>query len=680
VEEASPRIRPKRDLGRRRVQIEGVSPEVDAGRFAVKRIVGDELRVEADVFADGHDVIAVRLLHRPGSEGPWEEIPMRPLGNDRWAGSFTLAVEGEHRYTLAAWVDPFLTWARDLSRWIEAGADVSLELLEGALLVEAARGRATPQVAERLRVWEGRLRSWAEERETTGEPSVLTGADGPLSDELKRLMSSAADRRFETRYGRELRVRVDRKLAEFGAWYEFFPRSTGGAPDRHGTFEDAREMLPYVREMGFDVVYLPPIHPVGRTRRKGPNNRTTSEPGDPGSPWAIGASEGGHEAVHPALGTLADFRAFRADAEAQGLEVALDVAFQCSPDHPWVDDHPEWFRKRADGSIRHAENPPKKYEDIFPIDFETEDWEALWIALRDVFTFWMDEGVRIFRVDNPHTKALPFWEWVIAELKRKDPGVILLSEAFTRPRMMYRLAKLGFSQSYTYFAWRNTREEITSYVEELTRTEVSEYFRPNFWPNTPDILTEYLQTGGRPAFMARLVLAGTLASSYGIYGPAFELMESTPREPGSEEYLHSEKYEVRSWDLDRPDSLRPFIARVNRIRRENPALHRTGPVRFHHSDNERIIAYSKSDPGTGSVVLTVVNLDPHHTQSGWIDLEAEDLGLAPRGVHSVEDLLAGGHYLWESGNNFVRLDPSVSPAHVFRVSGPGRAESDFEYF
>ncbi|MEX2530716.1 MAG: alpha-1,4-glucan--maltose-1-phosphate maltosyltransferase [Gemmatimonadota bacterium] len=676
MEGTSPRIRPRRDLARRRVQIEGVVPEVDAGRFAVKRVVGDELRVEADVFADGHDLIAVRLLHRPGAEGSWEEVAMHPLGNDRWAGSFVLPRVGEHRYTITAWVDPFLTWVRDLSKWIEAGEDVSLELLEGALLVAGARDRATAEVSGRLVEWEDRLRRWA------ADPDL---PEGPLPDELTHLMSLAPDRRFETRYGRELRVRVDRELARFGAWYEFFPRSAVGEGDRHGTFADAREMLTYVREMGFDVVYLPPIHPIGSTRRKGPNNRTISESGDPGSPWAIGASEGGHTAVHPALGTLADFRTFREAAEAQALDVALDVAFQCSPDHPWVKDHPEWFRHRADGSIRHAENPPKKYEDIFPIDFETEDWEALWVALRDVFTFWMDEGVRIFRVDNPHTKALPFWEWLIGELKRRDPGVILLSEAFTRPRMMYRLAKLGFSQSYTYFAWRNTREELESYMNELTRTEVREYFRPNFWPNTPDILTEYLQTGGRPAFMVRLVLAATLSSSYGIYGPPFELMEASPREPGSEEYLHSEKYEVRSWDLARPDSLRPFIAQVNRIRRENAALQRTGPIRFHPSDNERIIAYSKTDPEEGGVILTVVNLDPHHKQSGWVDLESEALDLSvgkpsSGGLHSVEDLLAGGHYMWEPGRNFVRLDPSVSPAHIFRVSGPGRAESDFEYF
>jgi starch synthase (maltosyl-transferring) len=671
---------PVPEEGRRRAQIEGVAPEIDGGRFPVKRIAGDRFSVEADIFADGHDRLGALLLHRGPGEEEWAETPMEPLGNDRWRGTIVLGEPGRYHYTLEAWVDPFRTWRGDLAKWLEAEADVALELLEGALLVEAAAERAQARVAEVLEAWANRLRGWAGVEPGELDHGALLGPAGPLRGELPELMSRFPDRRLATRYERELELVVDRERARFSAWYEFFPRSTSPEPGRHGTFEDARRMLPYIKGMGFDVVYLPPIHPIALTNRKGPNNRTTSRPGDPGSPWAIGAVEGGHTAIHEELGTLDDFRGFREAAEEQGMEVALDVAFQCSPDHPWVAEHPEWFRARPDGSIRHAENPPKKYEDIYPLDFETEDWEGLWEALRDIFLFWMEHGVRIFRVDNPHTKALPFWEWVIDELKARDPGLILLSEAFTRPRMMYRLAKLGFTQSYTYFAWRNTKHELTSYTEELTGTELREYFRPNFWPNTPDILTEYLQTGGRPAFVTRLVLAATLASSYGIYGPPFELMEHVPREPGSEEYLDSEKYQLRSWELDRPDSLRDLIARVNRIRRENPALHHNESVRFHPVDNERIIAWTKTDPGNANRILVVVNLDPHHVQSGWLDLDRDVLGLEGEESFQVHDLLAGGRFLWTPGANYVELKPAVSPAHIFRVMSRTRREEDFEYF
>ncbi len=681
---ASPRPGPVD--GRFRVEIEGVDPQVDGGRFPVKRVRGDELVVEADIFADGHDRIAARLRHRRAEEEEWTEAPMTPLGNDRWRGAFHLGEVGRYQYALVGWVDAFLTWRAEMEKWVEAGSDVSLQLQEGAVLVKEAAGRARkarPKSADvrDLESWAQRLLRWADDPALAADPSPLAGPSGPLTGELPALMAQHPDRRFATHHPTApLEVVVDRPRARFSAWYEFFPRSTSPEPGRHGTFRDARRMLPYVRSMGFDVVYLPPIHPIGTTNRKGPNNRVTCEPGDPGSPWAIGSEEGGHTAVHPELGTLDDFVAFREAAEEEGLEVALDIAFQCSPDHPWVSEHPQWFRQRPDGSIRYAENPPKKYQDIYPIDFETEDWEALWEALRDVFTHWMDQGVRIFRVDNPHTKAFPFWEWVIGELKAKDPGVILLSEAFTRPRVMYRLAKVGYTQSYTYFAWRNTAVELRRYMEELTGTEVAEYFRPNFWPNTPDILTEYLQTGRRSAFMTRLVLAATLTASYGIYGPPFELMEHTPREPGSEEYLDSEKYQLRHWTLDRPDNLRDFIGRVNRIRGENPALHRNDTLRFHPTDNDRILVFSKRDAGGENRIVVVVNLDPHHPQSGWIDLDHEAVGLRPGESYQVHDLLAGGRYLWEGGRNFVRLDPEVSPAHIFSVARRLRGEQDFEYF
>jgi starch synthase (maltosyl-transferring) len=662
------------------VQVEAVDPEVDGGRFSVKREVGERLQVDASVFADGHDRVVAVLLHRPAGSRPWSEAPMEPLGNDRWRGSFALDRVGRHQYTVLGWVDAFRTWAGDLAKWIEAGANVSLQLQEGAGLVGSAAVRAEGEDAAELEDWAKRLRRWSRDPGLVTDPSALASDDGPLLGALPALMERNPDRGLATRYHRILEVVVDREKARFSSWYEFFPRSAAGDVQRHGTLKDARRMLPYIREMGFDVVYLPPIHPVGRVRRKGPNNRTVSGPGDPGSPWAIGAEEGGHTSIHPELGTLQDFRDFREAAEAEGLEVALDVAFQCAPDHPWVKEHPEWFRHRPDGSIRHAENPPKKYEDIYPLDFETEDWPTLWRELRGVFTFWMDQGVRIFRVDNPHTKAVPFWKWVIGELKAKDPGVILLSEAFTRPAMMYQLAKVGFTQSYTYFSWRNTKREIVDYMEELTRTEVREYFRPNFWPNTPDILTEFLQTGGRPGFMLRLVLAATLASNYGIYGPAFELMEEVPREPGSEEYLDSEKYQIRSWDLERADSLRSFIARMNRIRRENPALQRNDTLRFHPVDNEKLLAWSKQDPEGLNRLVMVVSLDPHHPQSGWLELDHGVLGMEPDESYQVHDILAGGRYLWEPGRNYVHLDPHTSPAHVFRVVRRLRAEEDFEYF
>jgi starch synthase (maltosyl-transferring) len=432
--------------------------------------------------------------------------------------------------------------------------------------------------------------------------------------------------------------------------------------------------------MGFDVLYLPPIHPIGRTHRKGANNAVVAEPGDPGSVWAIGAEEGGHTDVHPELGTLADFRALVVAAADHGLEVAMDLAFQCTPDHPWVKAHVDWFRRRPDGSIQYAENPPKKYQDIYPLDFETGHWAELWEGLTDVVRFWIDQGIRIFRVDNPHTKPFGFWEHLITTVKRTHPDVIFLAEAFTRPKVMYRLAKLGFSQSYTYFTWRNTKWELTEYLTELTRTDVREYFRPSFWPNTPDILNEYLQLGGRPAFVTRLVLAATLAASYGIYGPAFELCVREPFAPGSEEYLHSEKYEIRRWELDRPDNLRDLIACLNRIRKENPALQTDWGLRFHHIDNDHLIAYTKESADGANVLLVVVNLDPHHAQSGWLDFPAQDFGLDPREPYQLHDLLTNAHYLWHGSRNYIGLDPHAVPAHVFRLRRRAHSERDFDYF
>jgi len=655
--------------GRGRVVLEHMSPEIDAGRFPIKRVVGESVQVEVDAFADGHDRIACVLLYRQEGEDRWHEEPMQPMGNDRWQAAFEVTEVGRYQYSACAWLDRYESWRHDLERRPDSDADLALVFTMGATLVEAAASRAPEPDGERLQALARGLR---------GKASITEKRRLAAEDDHVRLMHRHAERFFVSRYARELGVVVDRERARFSAWYEFFPRSCGD-PGR-GRLRDCEAMLSYVAAMGFDVVYLPPIHPIGRAFRKGRNNAVAAGPGDVGSPWAIGAAEGGHKAVHPQLGTLDDFRRFVETAAQHGLEVALDIAFQCSQDHPYLREHPEWFRHRPDGSIQYAENPPKKYQDIVPFDFECEDWQGLWQELKSVVEFWIGQGVRIFRVDNPHTKPFAFWEWLIGEVKAGYPDVLFLSEAFTRPRVMHRLAKLGFSQSYTYFTWRNTRHELIEYFTELTSPPGCEYFRPNVWPNTPDILNEYLQFGGRPAFMIRLVLAATLAASYGIYGPPFELAEAAPREPGSEEYLDSEKYEVRRWDLDRTDSLRDFIARVNAIRRDNPALHSDRNLRFHSVDNDQLLCFSKATPALDDIVLVVVNLDPHHRQSGWVDLPLEYFGLDEGRPWQMHDLLTGARYLWSGGRNYVELDPQSAPAHVFRLRRRVRREHDFDYF
>ncbi len=657
------------DEGRRRVMIEGVTPEIDAGRFPIKRVAGDRVVVEADAFTDGHDALACQLHYRHESDGEWTAVPMEPLVNDRWCGEFTVSKLGRYYYTLLAWVDHFKTWQRDLAKRVEAGQDLRVELLIGAAMVESAVGRASGDDA-------GWLKASAEALRTGGEE----GARQALAPRLAVLMSRHAPRAFATRYERELPVVVDRALARFGAWYELFPRSCAPEGGRHGTFRDVEQRLDYVASMGFDVLYLPPIHPIGGSFRKGRNNSTSPTPDDPGSPWAIGSAEGGHKAIHPQLGTLDDFRHLLASAADHGLEVALDIAFQCAPDHPYVSEHPEWFRGRPDGTIQYAENPPKKYQDIYPFDFETEHWRELWDELKSVFEFWIEQGVRIFRVDNPHTKPFAFWEWLIGELKRGCPEVIFLAEAFTRPKVLYRLAKLGFTQSYNYFPWRNNSRELTEYLTELTQTEVAEYFGANLWPNTPDILTEYLQYAGRPAFIARFILAATLGPSYGIYGPAFELCENRPLAPGREEYLDSEKYEIRRWDITRHDSLRRLIGQVNLIRRDNPALQSNHGLRFHHVDNEQIIAYSKSSPDGMNRVLVMVNLDPHYTQSGFVTLPLEEMGLDPHQPYQAHDLLTDARYLWHGSHNYVELNPQTIPAHILVLRRRVRTEHDFDYY
>jgi starch synthase (maltosyl-transferring) len=658
---------------RQRVVIENVYPEIEGGRFPVKRSVGQTVRVEADIHTDGHDLIAAFLLHRESDTPTWSETPMIQMGNDRWTGVFRVDALGRTVYTLQAWVARFLSWQRDLSKKMEAGQEIAVDLLVGVALAEDAAKRAKGADRRKLLAFARSIRPG----EGRGAPECAAAA---LDGELGLLADRYPDRTLSTGYGRELPVVVDRERARFGAWYELFPRSCSPEPGRHGTFKDVEARLPYVASMGFDVLYLPPIHPIGHVNRKGRNNATVARPEDVGSPWAIGSAEGGHKAVHPQLGTIGEFEDLVRAARGQGIEIAMDIAFQCAPDHPYVTEHPEWFRMRPDGTVQYAENPPKKYEDIIPFDFDTPRWMELWEELKSIVLFWAGRGVRIFRVDNPHTKPFAFWEWLIAGIQREHPEAIFLAEAFTRPKVMYRLAKAGFTQSYTYFAWRNTKPELEAYFRDLTQTEVREYFRPNLWPNTPDILTEHLQYGGRPAFMARLVLAATLGASYGIYGPAFELCEHVALAPGREEYRDSEKYEIRTWDTGRPDSLREFIALVNRIRRESPPLQADDNLRFHPVENDQLIAYSKSAEDGSGTVLVVVNLDPRHTQSGWVELPLEEFGLSAAAPFQGHDLLSGARFLWQGRRFFVELDPSAVPAHIIRLRRRVRTEKDFDYF
>ncbi len=660
--------------GRVRVIIENVEPEVDCGRFPIKRIAGDKVFVEADIFADGHDELHCLLLLKKAGEPKWSvQAAMEFLGNDHWRGELTIPDIGLYHYSIKAWVDPFKSWTRDLAKRLQANQDVSADLLMGGKLVQAACLRASGLDARMLRKHARLLLG-----KTEPEAKVRLAQD----DELAGLMARHPPLRFATLLHPFRSVTVDPPKARFSAWYEMFPRSctpvaegpaddghVGNVPHKHGTFRDCEARLDYVAQLGFDVLYLPPIHPIGRTFRKGKNNSTTPAADDPGSPWGIGSADGGHQAVHPELGTLADFRRLVKKARQRGIDVALDIALQCSPDHPYVKKHPDWFRHRPDGSIQYAENPPKKYQDIYPINFDGDNWRDLWTELLNVFLFWIDQGVHIFRVDNPHTKPFAFWEWLIGEVKTSYPEVIFLSEAFTRPRVMYRLAKLGFTQSYTYFAWRNTKEELTKYFRELTRTEVREYFRPNLWPNTPDILTEFLQKGGRPAFMIRLVLAATLGASYGIYGPTFELGINQPFAPGSEEYLNSEKYQIKHWNLEAPESLRDVIARINAIRRSNPALQADRNLFFHAADNPEILCYSKHSEDHANIILVVVNLSPFNRHSAWVDLAVQELGLGHDQNYEVHDLLTDARYTWHGSHNYVELDPHRQVAHVFCVRG-----------
>ncbi|HEY1258553.1 MAG TPA: maltotransferase domain-containing protein [Stellaceae bacterium] len=659
--EAEPRlVMPDRWRPEARIQIEDVYPQLDGGRYPVKRIEGDLFEVWADIFRDGHDQLRAVVKYRH-EDGPWQEAPLEFFDNDRWVGRFALTRLGMWHYTIEAWTDRFESWREEIEKKREAGQDIGLELREGRAMVAEAAGDADGEDANAIR----RLLDDLDRGDEASRVALL------LSRPVRELMARSATRPDPTTAAPELEVLVDRKAAGFSAWYEMFARSQGREAGKSATFDDCIARLPEIASLGFDVVYLPPIHPIGRVNRKGKNNEPHAAPGDPGSPYAIGSKEGGHCAVEPGLGTLADFRRFVRAAAAHGLEVALDFAVQCAPDHPWVREHPQWFRFRPDGSLRYAENPPKKYEDIVNVDFDTGDRDALWTALRDIVLFWIGEGVRIFRVDNPHTKPVPFWEWLIREVKRRCPEAIFLAEAFTRPKMMRSLAKAGFSQSYTYFTWRNSKADLTEYLTELAQFPSSEYFRPNFFTNTPDILPEFLQQGGRAAFRIRLALAATLSPVYGIYN-GFELCENAAL-PGREEYLNSEKYEYKVWDWDRPGNIKDDIRSVNRFRRYNPALQQFLNLRFLDCDEANILAYAKVSADPPNVVVVVVNLDPHTAREGEVVLPLAALGLTDEDEFELAEAFTGTVSRRRGARQLFRLDPEVNPSLIFRLLAAQRA-------
>ena len=640
----------------RTVWIGSVWPELEGGRFPVKREVGETLEVSADILREGHEALAAVLKYRTVKDTGWREVRMEPQGNDRWAARFPLEENTRYVYTIEACPDPYRTWAEDLQKRLAAGMKVASELLEGAELLRRTLARAAGADRKRL---EARLAAFDAAAAPAQRARIL------LDAETAELMETYPDRSAATRYHRELEVVVDRPLARCAAWYEMFPRSQGKVPGRHAAFKDCLDRLPDIAAMGFDVIYLPPIHPIGRSFRKGKNNSLTAAPEDPGSPWAIGNEQGGHKAVEPALGTLDDFKAFLRAAREAGLEIALDYALQCSPDHPYVREHPEWFHARPDGTIKYAENPPKKYQDIYPLNFYCRDREALWEELKSILQFWIEQGVRIFRVDNPHTKPIPFWAWVIGEVQAVYPDVIFLAEAFTRPKVMQALAKVGFSQSYTYFTWRNFKQELIDYFTELTQTEVAEHFRGNLFTNTPDILPPILRQGGRPAFKMRLALAATLSSLYGIYS-GYELCENAAV-PGTEEYLDSEKYEIKVRDWNAPGNIKDYIARINTIRRENPALQDYRSLRFYESEDDNILWYGKRSADRSNAVFVAVNLDPFDVHEARVRLPLAELGIGPEDRFQAHELITDQRRLWKGAAQTIRLDPREEPAAIFQV-------------
>ena len=649
--------------------IEHVEPEIDSGRYPVKREVGDRLEVTADIFKEGHDVIGAVLRYKTVKESGWHESPMSFVNNDRWAGSVNLTQNIRYFYTIGAYVRSFETWREELKKKHHAVPDLTSELLEGESQVRAALNKAKGADKKSLDQW---LKQWTSQNDQESRIHIALGED------LALLMDRNEERHAWTVYDRELEVMVDRVRARYGAWYEIFPRSQGQVPGKGTTFKECEARLPYIRDMGFDVLYLTPIHPIGTTNRKGPNNTLKAGPQDPGSPYAIGSQHGGYDAIEPSLGTLEDFDNFQKAVHGHGLELALDFAINASPDHPYVKAHPEWFKQRPDGTIKYAENPPKKYEDIYALDFYCQDWKGIWQEMKRIILFWADRGVKIFRVDNPHTKPVQFWEWLIREVQNQHPDVIFLSEAFTRPKMMRVLAKAGYSQSYTYFTWRNFKQEMTEYLIELTQSEMKEYFRPNFFCNTPDILPEILQQGGRPAFQFRVVLAATLSPSYGIYS-SYELCENRAL-PEKEEYLNSEKYEIKAWDWDRPGHIRDYITRLNHIRRDNPALHEYENLRFYQADNDHIIFYGKNNSDKTNNLLIAVNMDPFQTQEAVLHIPIDEIGLPEDETYQLHELLTDTRHLVKGRTYTIRLDPQTEPAAIFAVRRWTRREQQFDYF
>ncbi|MDT7041706.1 alpha-1,4-glucan--maltose-1-phosphate maltosyltransferase [Candidatus Nitronereus thalassa] len=649
--------------------IEHVNPEINGGRYPIKREVGDRLEVSVDIFKEGHDLIGAVLRHKKTSEADWQETPLQHINNDRWAGSIELTENTRYLYTIGAFVRTFASWREELEKKQGVQDDLSSELLEGQALLQAAVAYCKDPTKGTLQKW---LTKWTTQQ---GQEAIIAIA---LNEELSTLMDRHEERHAWAVYPRELEVIVDRVRARYGAWYEIFPRSQGTQPGKGTTFRECEARLPYIRDMGFDVLYLTPIHPIGTTNRKGPNNSLKAGPNDPGSPYAIGSTHGGYDAIEPSLGTLDDFDHFEKAVRAHGMELALDFAINASPDHPYVKSHPEWFKQRPDGTIKYAENPPKKYEDIYALDFYCQDWRAIWEELKRVILFWVSHGVKIFRVDNPHTKPVPFWEWLIQEIQAVHPDVIFLAEAFTRPKMMRVLAKAGYTQSYTYFTWRNFKQEMTEYLVELTQSEMKEYFRPNFFTCTPDILPEILQQGGPPAFKFRVVLAATLSPTYGIYS-SYELCENRAL-PGKEEYLDSEKYEIKAWDWDRPGNIRDYITRLNQIRKDNPALHDFENLRFYQADNDHIIFYGKSTIDKSNILLIAVNMNPYQTQEAVLHIPIEEFEISHNDTYQLHELLWGTYHLVKGSFYTIRLDPQENPAVIFAVRRWSRKEQDFDYF
>ncbi|MCX6971287.1 MAG: alpha-1,4-glucan--maltose-1-phosphate maltosyltransferase [Verrucomicrobia bacterium] len=640
--------------------IRRITPSLDNARYAIKRAIGGEIVVEADIFKEGHDEVTAVLKWRPAGAAAWRETPMKPLTNDRWTGSLRVTAPGAWEFTIEAWGDVFFSWQHELEKKFAAGLrDLQSEILEGAGFVEAAAARAGKPDAAALKKFAAGLRkAAAEEAHATAHDPVLCA-----------LMTVYADRSLATS-AEPHPVWVDRERATFAAWYEFFPRSAEGKPDSGSKFRDCLGRIDDAKAMGFDVIYFPPIHPIGTTNRKGRNNSLRCEPGEPGVPYAIGNNKqgvngGGHKDVAPELGTLEDFDWLVGEVRARGLEIALDFAINCSPDHPYVKAHPEWFFKRPDGTIKYAENPPKKYEDVYPLNFHNDDWRGLWDELRDVILFWCGHGVRIFRVDNPHTKPVSFWEWVIAEVTAKFPDTVFLSEAFTRPKMMQELAKAGFNQSYTYFTWRNSKAELAEYLTELTQSDLKEFFRANFFTNTPDILPEFLQKGGRPAFLIRAVLATMACPVYGIYS-GFELCENSPI-PGREEYADSEKYQFKGRDWNAPGNIKEFLTRLNTIRRQNRALQEYSNLRIQTAENDNLLCFSKATASLDNLILVIVTVDPWQPQTAFVHVPLAEFGIGENDAYVAEDLLTGERFTWRGNRNFVALNPHTRPAHVFRI-------------